>query len=258
MPGRKPARASSALVPVATASMPSAAIECSQYVDELGFAVVATVSGVRHVAVAPSSWVAGVTCRTPSPARRPRLLELPGGQRGDTAVAATTRVGAERADRGRERNAESAPPENATTSGPGSSRSGSPRARAAVEHVLVEPGGQARRGMQPRRRQRRAGPRRWSGRSSRRRRRGRPCAAGDVARVVPDVHLAPTRGAPRLAVPNGPPTTMSAPARRGQDRRTADSTLALTTATRPRRARTAAKASAAPGSNVMPGTPMVG
>ena len=229
-------------------------VERGEYVDELGLAEVATVSGVGDVAVAvqlvgrrrdvPDA-EAGGEGRGAPPAPRSRARATPRSRR-RPGPAPSARTAAARTK------AESAPPENATTSGPrepssrrsassavepraqhvlGAARPGSPPGRA--EHDVGAGGGQVRRASSgrwpPRPRPR---PPRWPRRRRRGGRRRRPAAPI-------------SRRTSALPWANRPPTTTSASrpdlGQHRARRRTAD--LALMTAVRPPRARTAARAS---------------
>ena len=93
MPGRKPARRSSALVPVTTSAMPSRAASGRQDVDQLGLAERAAVAGVGAVALAGE--LVGARQLVPDAERRRRsaaaAARSAAGRLGETAVAATTR-----------------------------------------------------------------------------------------------------------------------------------------------------------------------
>ena len=135
MPGRKPSRASSALVPVATSSMPSLAAVRHEYVEQLGLAVEAAVRPVGGVPAAGSSR------RSPASGagRRARGRTRPPGRarwRGATGSPRSPRPRASAPSArtaAASRNAESAPPEKATTTEPRS------RSRCVeVGQLLVE------------------------------------------------------------------------------------------------------------------------
>ena len=149
MPGRKPATASSAFVPVATVPMPRASRERGEHVDQLGLAEEAAVAAVGAVALAlhlvglgreqldaePGGEVAGRVA-----------LDL--GQRVAVAGRGHDAVGPERTDRRREQ-------ERAVRAAAVGDHDAPPRLEVALQRlepglqqVLVEPRGELRQALE--------------------------------------------------------------------------------------------------------------
>ena len=143
MPGRKPATASSALVPVATRREPVGGCEGGQHVEQLGLAEVAAVPGVGPVALALH--LVGLRGEHPHP--QP-VGQLPG--RGPLALRQRVGVGRggtdvrrpERAHRRREQERTVRASAVGDQQGPVRHQLGLQRRQPVVQDVAVEPGGQ--------------------------------------------------------------------------------------------------------------------
>ena len=131
IPGRKPATASSALVPVATWARPSESASGREHVEQLGLAEEAAVGAVGAVAI--SRHLVRRRRQVPHPsdrsANRRASSSSVAGKLAETAVAATTLSAPRTRTAAASRNAESAPPLKATRSDVSSASRASSAAR---------------------------------------------------------------------------------------------------------------------------------
>ncbi len=136
MPGRKPATASSALVPVATCARPCSAASGPSTSSSSALQWKQRSPAFARYPSRSISRVRGASQRTPRPVAKARASSRsPPASEAETAVAAATCSGPSTRTAAASTNAESAPPENATSTDPRSRRRASSASTRSGGHA---------------------------------------------------------------------------------------------------------------------------